>query len=229
MRLRPVKLCGFSRLPYFPSLPIFDVGVRLRSHAWADAPGEIAVESATHAPGRDLEKWSQSCTLRKTGRHSGACAGCKPAPTSRHSNRHHTSSCHREVAAIKQVAAELHSAENGTRFCGRPVNPGGGGHQKPRGPPFPAGPAFTFHARRPAGWRPAVASPGTPWLCPRLAEAAGAMDGPAARKTRTARSRRSRRRTGRTGRCCRRATPCQPGTGSCRPARRSHTAARAAR
>jgi hypothetical protein len=46
--------------------------------------------------------------------------------------------------------------------------------------------------------RQVAASPGAPWLHPRLAEAAGAMDGPAAGTIRTARSRRSHRRTGRT-------------------------------
>jgi len=96
----------------------------------------------------------------------------------------------------------------------------------PGTPPNAAGPTVSggprWSARHQAAGRAAAASPGTPWLCPRLAEAAGAMDGPAAGKVKTARSRRSRRRTGRTDRCCgRRAAAWRP----C-PASTSHTAAR---
>ena len=89
----------------------------------------------------------------------------------------------------------------------------------PRAPRNAAGPTVSggprSFAHHQAAWRAAAASPGTPWLCPRLAEAAGAMDGPAAGKFRTARSRRSRRRTGRTGRCsARRAAASRPGPAS---------------
>ena len=94
--------------------------------------------------------------------------------------------------------------------------------QKPRGPPFPVGPARSLAIRRPGGpplparahlgcargWR---RLPG-PWMARQ----------PGMSAVKTARSRRSRRRTGRTGRCCaRRAAACQ----TC-PASTSRTAVR---